>query len=221
MVGFPINPDNEQRQVPIRIEPDIEQHQRLEDDVSQFLIEQGFLVDDATYHDNMDERVVRVLQNIYTPTGLYLRGRADRVAVRGIPPMVFEWEAKTHVSRARHDITVEALPLCHHIVKARLDVKCLYCYRNEHKGHEVGFWIHDMPEPRIIMIPNRWRPTQQDWFEEKFREIIPGVDIRRIGRTRGANDPFVIIDESKIADMPHWKDLILQEIESERQNNVP
>lgn len=196
------------------IKPDYEPHANLETDVTQYLESNGYIVDSAPYHDKMDKSIIKVLQNIYTPTGLYLRGRADRIAVKRNPPTVFEWEAKTHKSQSRHDCVIEALPICTHLIHAKyLAVRCLYVYRNPFKNQDFGFWVHQIPPIRIIMIPGRWNKIQRQHFEQVFNLILPQVKVVSIGRTRGTDDPFLIIDESEMKKLPHWKEAI-QEMEA-------
>ena len=190
--------------------PGYKLHQELEADVKQFLASLDYLTAEATYHSVMPDEVKRVLQNAYSATALCIRGRADRVAVHKAGGDVFEWEAKTHKSRSRHDMTIEALPLCHHLAKARLDVECLYCYRNLFKHQEAGFWVRELPPIRVVMIPGRWTEEKARWFKEKFVLYLPGVDVVRSGSNRGSGDPFAIVDESIVDVLPHWQKLILE-----------
>jgi hypothetical protein len=194
----------------LTIGPDDPNHQALENSVTEYLKSVGYFVDSAPYHDKMYDEIVRALQNIYTPTALYLRSRADRIAVRSNPPSVFEWEVKTHASAARHDCTLEAYPICVHILKHRfLGVRCLYVYWDPIRNYNVGWWIHQMPPIKVIMIPPRWRDEQIEWFESLFTEILPDIDIVPLKKlTKGSNDPFLIIDEKSIRELPHWKGLI-------------
>lgn len=191
------------------ISPSNRAHQALEKDVEQALSALGFLIASATYHSVLPSEVKDRLQNTYTSTALYLRGRADRIAIHKELPLVFEWEAKTHSSTLWHDMTIEALPLCHHLAEAQLGVRCLYAYRNPYKKHNVGFWISDMPPIREIKIPIRWTEATQEWFAQQFRRFMPQVPISILENCRGSRDPFVIIDQSEIEKMPHWNMLIL------------
>ena len=183
-------------------------HTELEAEVTEYLIDEGFLVAQAPYHTTMDDKMVKALQNLYTPTSMYVRSRADRIAVRERPPLVFEWEAKTHASSYRHDCTIELYPVIAHILKARLDVRCLYIYRDPWKGYDFGFWIRELPEVRAIMIPDRWDDAWTSWYMSYCKRFFPKTPIRTGMRTRGSGDPFLIIDESIIKELPHWKEQI-------------
>ena len=197
-------------------------HKALEQDAIDLFKEYGFSISEATYHSVMDDSVVKILQDLWTPTALYLRGRADRVAVRKSPPMALQWEAKTHESKKYHDMTLEVLPVCAYLALCRLGIDCLYVYRDPptiknkeivHLGYEKGFWICNIPDPRVIMIPQRW-PTQalnQVWTEkckDRIRSFFPDTPIRITNQNYGSGDPFLIIDESVVVNLPDWREII-------------
>jgi len=191
------------------INPDNPIHKNLEKEVKDYLEQNDFVTYEATYHSLLEEKYARLFSRIETPTSLYLRTRADRVAFRvAYSPTVFEWEAKTHTSQKYHDMTLEALPMCHHLSKAELDVRCLYVYRNPYKNHECGFWVHNMPPIRIIMIPSRWTDVWKKWFRNKFEPRFPDIKIVDTLGNGGSGDPFLIIDECEVEKLPHWSSLI-------------
>ncbi len=190
------------------INPDNKEHSRLELDVSNFLESNGFYVTSATYHDVFDSHIAKRLAEIYTPTGLYVRGRADRLAIHKYKNIVFEWEAKTHTSARLHDMTIEALPLCHHIAKSRLGVECIYIYRDSYIDLERAFAVTNLPAIREVLIPNRWSIDKIEWFESMFNIFIESRT-RRINSSRGSGDPFAIISKKTVQLLPGWKDLIV------------
>lgn len=199
----------------LNIKPDDLDHANLEKDVTTCFETYGFLVSQATYHSVMPNSIVKILQNLWTPTALYLRGRADRVAVRRNPPCAIQWEAKTHKSRKWHDMTIEVLPLCAHLALLSMGIKCLYAYRDKWARHNAGFWTYDMPDPRVIMIPLRWQTQDrnENWVSYctgQIKHFFPNVPTRTIANNRGSGDPFAIIDESTVKSMPHWHTLIDQ-----------
>lgn len=188
------------------------QHSELESDASEFMERRGYFVDiKATYHERLPRRIARLLGFRYDPTSLYLRARADRIAVHQTLPIQFEWEAKTHRSIKYHDMTIEALPLIYHLRKAELGVKCLYIYRDKYFDpvRDIGFWVDQMPPIRMAMIPERWEGDIGDWYFELITRHLPGVRVQRGGHTAGTDDPFVIIDESYLLDLVDWRQLIL------------
>jgi len=185
-------------------------HQSLEVRIRTLLRDLGFLTVEETYHTIMPLEIKTALQNMYNPTALYLRGRADGVAIHPTLNIAFEWEAKTHVSTRYHDMTLEALPVCHHIAKSQLGAECIYCYHNPHTGHEKGFWSYNLPAIRELVIPGRWTDSQRLWFEVTFRKFLPGdITIRHTESNKGSGDPFIIIDESTVNELVSWRDLIL------------
>jgi len=190
----------------------VPEHGRLEHDVMAFLSEHGFLFGSATYHDVMDPLLVNRLQSVLTPTTLRLRTRADRVAVHRRHGLAFEWEAKTHAGSKYHNMALEVYPLCAHLAESDMDVRCLYVYRDQDRGYDVGFWVHnplDIPV-RAVKVPTRW---QNHWFAAwivaKVQEWWPEVPIDPINWRSGSGDPFILIDESVVREMSDWRDLIL------------
>lgn len=194
------------------ITPDYRPHAQLEKDVTSYLESSGFIVDSAPYHEKMKPQIIKTLQNIYTPTALYLRGRADRIAIKKYPPSVFEWEAKTHQSRKYGDWCIESLPLCtHKIIYDLLGIRCLYVYRDPFRGYDSGFWIKNIPTVRELKMPPRWNSNNslKMYFLKVFKKIFPNTNISDMSYApAGSGDPFVIIDESIVKKLPHWKNLI-------------
>lgn len=190
------------------IKPGFGPHRELESEVKEFLHSKGFLTGDLTYHTKLPRKISRVLQRRYGPTALYLRGRADRLAIHKFRSIEFEWEIKTHDNENKHDCLLEALPLIHHLSKAKLDVKCLYIFKNPYMGYECAFWVSDMPSMRVSWIPsNGWSEMQKDWFRGHLKEWF-SIDLVEKPIYRGSRDPFVIIDESEIKKLPHWQTVI-------------
>lgn len=193
-----------------------EPHTILEEDVRKFLQEQGFMTTEVTYHAAMPDQISKRLARIFTPTSLYIRSRADRIAVHTELPIVVEWEAKTHAPNIKyHDMTLEMIPIAHHLQRVAMKVECLYVYKDSDKKIECGFWTHSIPPIRQILIPERW--TNQERVLEYFRTIandwFPDVPIREGIFSRGSGDPFLIIDESALYSLPHWKGLITNKLD--------
>jgi len=193
-----------------------EPHDNLERDVGDFLQGMQFLIASAAYHKVFPIEVTRRLQTIYTPTALYFRSRADNIAVHRSLDLVFEWECKTHTHPDLHDMTVEALPILHHLLRAELDVATLYVYHDPlaNPPIECGFWIENLPEIREIRIPTRWSQSAIDWFASQFRNWLPSV--HQVQRAcAGSGDPFMIIDEGVLRNLAHWKTLIEQRMKED------
>ncbi len=193
------------------IRPDYAPHQELQDDVDAFLRDNDFLCDEATYHAALSPDVGLLLQTRYDLTSLYLRGRADRIAIHATLPVTMEWECKTHLSRRYQDLTVELLPLFHHMVKAALGVECLYCCRNPHTGQDFGFWAHALPSVRDVRIPPRWPEQNRALLRLRAEKRFPSARIYE-NETRGSDDPFIVIPYSVVRGLPDWRDLIMQRL---------
>ena len=193
-----------------QINPDYEPHATLEQTVTDFLIARNFSVfSRGTYHEAMPPELVNILQHRNTPTALYLRGRADRIAVHRARQIEFEFECKTHASQKYHDMTIEALPLAHHIAKARLDVKCLYCYRDPYRQIDFGFWTDEVPTVDRIYVPNRWQGIMLQFFDRILPDCFPGVRIFHPNQPMGGSgDPFLIVKEDMLNQLPTWMQLI-------------
>lgn len=196
----------------MRISPDNKEHAQLEDDVTNYLEQRGFCVADAPYHNTMRTKVVKTLQYTTTPTSLYIRTRADRIAIRDNPPLVFQWEAKTHQSKEKHDCVIELTPILFHLALVDYDVRCLYVYRDLYKGYDAGFWMHNFPKVRSIMIPDCWNQYWTKWFKDLCVATLPETEVVSGIVSRGTGDPFLIIDESIIRKLSSWKNLIKEVI---------
>jgi hypothetical protein len=186
-------------------------HSRLEADVKHHLSECGFLVDDATYHNNMDPAVVRRLQYMDNPTSLYCRGRADRIAIHTRHPVCFEWECKTK-SEYRHDkpdAFIEALPVAHHILKARLGVRILYVYRDDYMPLEVGIWADDlMGTISEVRITPRARAIAG--LSGYLRGVF-GDKCRDTHGRGGSGDAYCVIERRNLEG--DWRDEVSSELE--------
>jgi hypothetical protein len=184
-------------------------HKKLETDTQEYLHGLGFVTHESTYHTVMAAKLRQMVQNRFTPTALYVRARADRMAFHAAKMIDFEYECKTHAHKYKHDMLVEMLPLIHHISKSKLGVRCLYCYRNPFTRHEIGFWTSQVPAARGIGIP-RANTTRDlwNWFEGMAGAWFPGVPIFLHEHRNGSGDPYVIFDEMTIKNLPDWKSLI-------------
>ena len=184
-------------------------HKEFEDSIVSYLESKGFITESATYHDVMSDSMQNILSSRYSLTLLYLRGRADRIAVhKEIINLEFEWESKTHDSPKWKDLTLEMLPLLHHKIKAAIGVKVLYIIKDA-DNCEKGFWIDKLPIIREIHIPNRWTGKPHEKFFNDFAmSYFPNVNIRKGIKSGGSGDPYIIIDYKTVRTFPDWKTLI-------------
>lgn len=183
-------------------------HDEFEQTIREFLTARDFLTDQSTYHAALRPETAAELSRRYSPTALYIRGRADRIAIHRFLPLEFEWEAKTTDKKWHRNLAIEAYPLIHHIMKARTGVRCLYAYWNPHTGAEAGFWTHQIPRIREIKLPNRWSEAQRTWFKRLFAQYLPGIYVDDQCEANGSKDPFVIIDGTTVHALADWRQLI-------------
>jgi len=185
-------------------------HAELEREVDEYLRSHGFIVPSAvTYHEVWPAEIKNLVASRQSMTALYLRSRADRVAIHADLPIEFEWECKTN--QKYFDLSFEALPFMHHLAKARLGVRCLLCIWNLRSGFHHGTWIswEVVDNIREIRVPDKCRMTDKEAFIRCCEELLPQVRVKPTGGTNGgSNDPFVVIDKSLAPAFPHWHDLI-------------
>ncbi len=195
------------------IDPSYKPHIQLEEQATEYLLNRDFLVfTGGTYHQSMPDKIVKILQNRYSLTALYLRSRADRIAIHKIKQIEFEFECKTHSNSEFEDIVLEALPIVHYILKSRLGVRCLYIYHNPFIEQHCGFWINNIPTIWKIYIPSRWTGERRTDFNKIFNEFFPNIYIKE-SKTAGSNDQFIIIQKNVARQLPTWQSLIDNTIE--------
>ncbi len=191
-------------------------HNKLMEQIDSFFSGRGFHVSEKTYHDgHIDRRAVDRLQLTFSPTALYIRASADRIAINPNDGMALYYEAKTG---SGPDILAEALPLATHMFHGKRGVLCLYCCLDRLNNHR-GFWAHDVPAFRVLFIPPQRESSLYNWYLEVLPPLFPGIPIAQYS-VRGSNDPFVIIDQSIVAALPSWQELFeLEQIRWAKNGN--
>ncbi len=187
--------------------PDMKLHNEVEKKVCKHLESLGFVSVSMTYHEILPQEIQEALKRNPSPTALYIRTRADRVAFHLDQSVVFEWEYKSHESSRYKDITLEALPLMHHIKKAELGVRILYIHYDKEKIQ--SFWVDHMPAIRELWIP---RVEKNDGIRSALlschQRYFPDAKVVAREAAGGSNDPFVIIDSSVKDTLPTARELI-------------
>lgn len=180
---------------------DFAAHTALELEFDEYLRSMGFLTFAAPYHETMPPEIQRRLQFRDSYTSLYLRARADRVAIHENLPLEFEWEVKTHDNSRYSDLCIELLPLLHHIQKASLGVRCLYVFRIPHTNTDGCFWVHRRPPVRDAWITSRGGKFLAKWTAE----LIPEANQIHRDPRGGTKDPFVVIDKAEVSKQRNWR----------------
>jgi hypothetical protein len=190
----------------LTISPDNVNHKNLEERVIEYLNKNSYVTCSATYHEVMPVNIKNILTQRFSFTSLYLRGRADRIAIHTDKEIEFEWECKTHLNSQYEDLTIEIIPLLHHILKKRMGVRCMYIF--EINGFEGGFWVDELPPFRCAWIPPR---EVYKFIREQLKAIIKKLypDLRVVeSPVRGSGDPFFIIDKLEVKKCKDWRMLI-------------
>jgi hypothetical protein len=172
--------------------PNDPHHAALEAEIIACATTYAWVVGSATYHTVMADPVVLALQRCWDPAALYIRGRADRVAVKDQRCVLFE--AKTN-SGCWPRGAFEALPIRHYI---RVGVPCLYVYRDMKDGFEAAFWTTAMPAIDVIFLPDQWAPSLLRYFRDRFQEMWPDVEVLHIPAVNGSNDPYLVLSRASM-----------------------
>lgn len=196
-----------QLETPYRPIIDDPRHATLQEKVNQYLKEHDYRVTSAAYHEVFDPAIVRLLQKRFTLQALYLRGRADRLAVSSSRPIEFEFELKTHHNGKYFDLCVELLPFLHHQKKCQLGVDCLYIF--EVNGIEGGFWVSKWPPVMRVNFSGRteYRPLENT-IKEFVHRNLPNANIYSSHSGNGSGDPYLIVEREYVETARHWKKII-------------
>jgi hypothetical protein len=196
-----------QQELIYKVDPEFEPHKELEIDVREYLEAMDFITHSSAYHDVMDQSLKELLTHRWSPTALYIRARADRIAVHKSLPIEFEYDLKTKDRKQYSDLLIEILPVVLHKIKSMIGIKCLFCCRVN--GYDRGFWIEDMPNPIQFNLPplkknEAINPILKEWISEIWpdiwidEEFIPG----------GSGDPYLKIENKEYRKLPHWRELV-------------
>ena len=197
-------------------DPNDPHHAALEAEIVACATAHGWTVGSATYHTVMADPVRLALQRCWDPAALYVRGRADRVAVKDQRCVLFE--AKSNSGRWAR-AAFEALPVSHYI---RLGVPCLYVYRDVKDGFETAFWTTAMPRIDVIFLPDRWSVQLRKFYRDAFGKVWPDTEITTIRAVNGSNDPYLAVSrESLVAAAVSWRDVFAETVDPPTPDQEP
>jgi hypothetical protein len=185
------------------ITPDYEPHAKLENVAVEFLGQLGYDIFQQTYHESFPRKVIELLQRNFSVASLYIRSRADRVAISQIRQ--FEFEIKTHFNPKYNDLTIELFPFLMHRNK-RDFIDCIYICQ-VHK-HEFGFWVSDPPAPKRIIVPPIPKNEKVKVFIDEHKRFFGNTPISYDRKMNGSNDPCVIFGHEQIKHLNHWQELL-------------
>lgn len=191
----------------MRITPDDPLHERLLGRVDGWLTENGFLLSSTTYHDAWPASMIDLIKNRWSATALYLRGRADRLAVHRELPLEFEYEAKA-CRPTRPNLAIEALPLMHSLDRAKRHVRILYACTDQ-KGADRGFWCHKPPSfSRMFLPENAYRNRARYYGGLLAAEFGKPKTIAPV--REGSGDPFILVREADLLRLASWQKLVAE-----------
>jgi hypothetical protein len=109
-------------------------------------------------------------------------------------------------------MAIEAFPLCMHYIKAQMGVRCLYVYRDVRRPFECGFWADEIPACWSLNIPPKYQH-----LKHIFGSAFPFLSDAEITSrpTAGSNDPYVLIPAMTARKLPHWQDVIAEELNNQ------
>ncbi|GEM_PF-3755195 len=178
-------------------------HDEFEARVVAELVARGYAVQRThRYHDGATV-FATYLQRQTSLAALFVRTQADlRVAS---PATVFALEAKTSLGQETGRLAIEAIPLALRVRESPI-LPCLYAYKDQARGREVGFWAGvTLPIAAILVPATAAFDVQQ---EALLRTTFPAVPLRHIPRVRGSNDPFALIESDAVNALPDWRTLV-------------
>ena len=200
--------------MPLKVSPNDPNHAKLQEDVVKFLTDKGFWITEDTHHTTMPSPLVHRLSEINTPTSLYIRTRADLVAVHHSLNLVIQVEVKTRCGKSPN-VAIEAIPLMFHREMSSVAVDTLYIYRDPIDPWEFGFWVKEMPTPDALFVPKKWNHRMYQYVTALSRSRFPVVKIVE-SDVEGSGDPYYLWKRDWLKDQVDWRVLIDERIEQER-----
>jgi len=157
-----------------------------------------YIVQSLGYHAYFSQDARAFISKINSPTAIYIRTLADRVAIRPTPASVLQVEIKEHRDPQYDNIAIEGFPmLIHRVLWWLFGIDCLYAFTLD--DGIKACWVQDLPLFKII-IPRRLRAMEASYWLPKFQQFFPYTLIER-KRTGGSGDPLGLIAPEKVDKM--------------------
>ncbi len=186
-------------------------HERLLEDMSQYLHSAGYRTMSATYADVCDAESKRLLSKMYSVPATYVRTRSDRIAFNPQTETIFEFDAKTNLTK-HEDVFIELIPVvAHYVISNLFGLKTIYGFRWPNIDREdIGFEINDTFAEMVTAIFIFDRDCQVEvnqWVEHGATSIFKNAKIVKCNRGRGSGDPAIKMEPEALQGLPHWKHL--------------
>jgi hypothetical protein len=188
-------------------------HDQFYEFVRSYLNDNGYEAVSSTYHEHWGTMAQRLIKDKYDPTSLYVRFRADNVAISHDSKRTFQWDAKTNQSPQYENMSLELLPLIiHKVIWEQLAVDTLYCYYDFTRKKHSGFWMHNFPLiSRIIVPSDRQKSPHSEWLKALIEKQFPNIPMTFSYSVKGSGTPFVLIPAETVKHLPDWKDLVKEQ----------
>jgi hypothetical protein len=185
-------------------------HQGLQADVKAWLVENGWVPMDLTYHNVAEGEFGEILRNRFSPAVLSVRDTPDLLVAKAGEDDAFWLEVKgLDVDRPNMAFEVTG------VMKAWVDywywgVETLYVLRAD--GRDVGIWVQEFVHVfEKLMVPEDQKLTMVT-LEKVMRLVKDELPWVKILSTRpneaGSGDPFFLARVSNLVNLPDWKDVV-------------
>ena len=186
-------------------------HTVLQAAVRDFIQRHGWHVLEVVYH-NAGAGDTRLLQQAGDPTALYIRTLPDMIITNGQKTLLIE--VKTCISSRYANATLELFPVVAAINRYQIEVQTLYVYEDPRAGISAAWRCDDLftyiPVRAIYIGTQRpeWKRSLDRIREWQANGIIPR-DIKIVTtRTGGSGDPYVVISENRLRNLPTWQEVL-------------
>lgn len=186
-------------------------HQQLQNDVTTWLVANGWMPVDLTYHNVLPTPVVVEFQNRFAAEVLGVRDIPDLLVYRSDRDEAFWMEFKG-LDVDRPNMAFEASGVLKAWHNYKFGEKTLYVLRT--RTVDVGVWVWDFVTAfDKLMIPDNQKLGLEGIQRViKFtKESMPWVKILTTGANEaGSGDPFFLARVDKIEGFLDWRDVVKQ-----------
>lgn len=201
------------------INPDHVQHADLIKEFEDYIKTQNCIIIPTGYESMYLNSTIKLLQRNFTPEILEIRTHPDGIVKhKFIDSIIFNVEFKTETGKYPN-LSLELIPFINnkkYFKEKKID--CLYVVKVKNKDY--GFWSSNTPYiARIIIPPRYYEKDLGFWVENLCKQYYPEIEIER-NPSSGSNDPFLIIHEKNLNNLPDWRKLIELEIDQKRPKKI-
>jgi len=157
-----------------------------------------YIVQGLGYHTYFSQDAQAFISRVNSPTAIYIRTLADRVAIRPTPPSILQVEIKDHRDAQYDNIAIEGFPLLiHRVLWWHFGIDCLYAFVLD--DGIKACWVQSLSLFKIV-IPKRIRSMETSYWLPLFHQFFPYTQIERQA-TGGSGDPFGLVSPEELSHM--------------------